>query len=147
LQGALNGRIAVTSGDAFVATLVNFVVGLIALVIAWFVWHAPRGFSGITMPPMPWDNPVIWTGGLIGVAFVAVTAIVVKTLGVLLLGLANVLGQIVGAMTLDLFVPVGDARLTASLIIGALVTVIAVIIGTMRPRSSSGGSRPHKVSV
>jgi bacterial/archaeal transporter family-2 protein len=147
LQGALNGRIAVTSGDSFVATLINFVVGLIALVVAWFVWHAPRGFEGIGMPPAPWENPVIWTGGLIGVAFVAVTSIVVKTLGVLLLGLANVFGQIVGAMTLDLLVPVGDARITLSLIVGALVTVVAVLIGTMRPRSSSGGSSPRKVSV
>lgn len=134
LQGALNGRLRSVSGDTFIATLINFVVGLSVLTIAWLAIHMPTGVSGITAPPHPWDNPWIWTGGLIGVVFVAITAELVKTVGVLVLGLTNVFGQIVGALLLDVIVPLNNAGISLGLIVGCVITVLAVFIGAARPR-------------
>ena len=134
LQGALNGRLRSVAGDTFVATLINFVVGLGALTVAWLVIHLPNGTSGISAPPHPWDNPWIWTGGLIGLVFVAITAELVKTVGVLVLGLTNVFGQIVGALLLDLIVPLNGAGISLGLIVGCIITVLAVFIGAARPR-------------
>lgn len=134
LQGALNGRLRAVAGDTFVATLINFVVGLLALTGAWLAIHLPTGVSGITAPPNPWDNPWIWTGGLIGLVFVAITAELVKTVGVLVLGLTNVFGQIMGALLLDLIVPLNNTGISLGLITGCVITVLAVFIGAARPR-------------
>ena len=137
LQGALNGRLRGAAGDTFVATLINFVVGLGALSIAWLVIHVPSGVAGITAPPMPWENPLIWSGGVIGLIFVAVTAELVKAVGVLVLGLTNVFGQIMGALVMDLLFPVTGSGVGVGLIIGSVVTVLAVFIGAARPRKVS----------
>ena len=134
LQGAINGRLRGATGDTFVATLVNFLIGWVAIGAAWLVIHLPSGGSGITMPPMPWQQPLIWTGGLLGFVFVAVTAELVKSVGVLVLGLTNVFGQIAGALLLDVFMPVNAGGVSAALIIGSAITVVAVFIGAARPR-------------
>lgn len=134
LQAALNGRIRTRFDDVMVATLVNFTVGLLALIVVGLALHAPRGFAGIAAPPLPWENLLIWTGGVIGVLFVAASAALSRTLGVLLLSLANVLGQVTGSLALDVVFPVGKAEITSGLVAGCVITVIAVVIGASRPR-------------
>lgn len=138
LQAAVNGQVMVRSHDTFVASWVNFTVGLAALVIGWAVLHLPDALADRpatwSMPPPPWENPVVWLGGFIGVAFIAVTAQIVRVLGVLLLGLGNVVGQLTGALALDAFAPVGDARITTGLVVGSLITMVAVGIGATQRR-------------
>lgn len=134
LQAALNGRLRAVSQDTFVATLINFMVGLLALSVAWLAIHLPDGARGISAPPSPLENPWIWSGGILGLIFVAITAELVKTVGVLVLGLTNVFGQIMGALLLDVFFPLSGAGISVGLIIGCVVTVVAVFIGAARPR-------------
>lgn len=144
LQAAVNGQVMARSGDTFVASWVNFTVGLAALVLGWLALHLPDVLSGQpaawTLPPTPWDNPVVWLGGFIGVTFIAVTSLIVRPLGVLLLGLGNVVGQLTGALALDALAPVGQARITAGLVLGSLITMIAVGIG-------ASGQRRRKVTT
>ncbi|MFD2083568.1 DMT family transporter [Actinopolymorpha cephalotaxi] len=94
---ASGSRPAGTNGNgllaALVAALTNFGVGTAALVIAAAVDVGLRGL------PASWpSNPLLYVGGLFGIAFISLAAYVVKITGVLLLGLTSVAGQLVGAL-------------------------------------------------
>jgi bacterial/archaeal transporter family-2 protein len=51
--------------------------------------------------------------------------------GVLLLGLASVAGQLIGAVALDLTVPTGGGLTTAS-VLGTAITMVAVGVAAIR---------------
>ena len=87
VQPALNGQVAARTGEPLVATVGNFVVGTAGLLVALGIEHA-LGHAWRT-PPAPWESPVLWLGGAIGVAFILSAAIVVRPLGVLLLSLLS----------------------------------------------------------
>jgi transporter family-2 protein len=144
-QQAMNGRIragAAAPGDgsragAFggvaAATFINFVVGTAALLVAFGVAVAVDGWPGGGLPSnLPLDL-LLYTGGLIGIVFIAVQAAVVHRIGVLLLGLGMIAGQIVGALVLDVVVPdagpPGPAMYT-----GAALTLVAVAIPVVESR-------------
>jgi transporter family-2 protein len=136
VQQALNGWVRRATGDAGVATLVNFVVGTTALALAVGVVAVLRGF-----PPANWPGPehaYLYLGGPIGASFVAVAAIVVRHLGVLRLGLAVIAGQLVGALLLDLVLPATDAGITPLTVAGAALTFVAVGVSGLGLR----GTRP-----
>ena len=126
VQQALNGRVRATTGDAGVATLVNFVVGTAALVLGLALHVA---LSGLEV--QDWPGPGQWwlyLGGPMGAAFVAVAALVVRRLGVLRLGLAVIAGQLVGALLLDLVSPVADEGVGALTVLGVALTLVAVAV-------------------
>ena len=134
LQTALNGQVARRSRDPLVATFVNFVVGLSLLASVWCVlWLS--GTVTPSAPPAPWDNPVIWTGGIIGVVFIAIASTIVRTLGVLVLGLANVVGQLLGSVVLTLLIPSAGHELSVGVYTGIVITIVAVAVGSIRPRT------------
>ena len=62
---------------------------------------AVRGRPSGRFPTEPW----LYVGGPIGIVFIALAAAIVRFTGVLLLGLATIAGQIVGAVLLDLVLP------------------------------------------
>lgn len=132
-QTALNGQVARVSMDPLVATAVNFVIGLTLLVAVWLMLFV-AGVVTPHAPPAPWHNPVIWSGGIIGVVFIGIASTIVRTLGVLVLGLANVVGQLLGSVALTLAFPAAGGELTAGVYAGIGVTVIAVAVGSIRPR-------------
>ena len=133
LQQALNGRVRRTTGDAGVATLVNFVVGTLALGLGVLLHAAVAGLDVGDWPgPGQW---YLYTGGPMGASFVAVAAIVVRRLGVLRLGLAVTAGQLVGALLLDLLLPVQDAMIELLTVVGVALTLVAVAV-------SGRGARP-----
>jgi len=132
VQPALNGTIALRSGDALAATAVNFAVGFAALAIALLVEHAAG--HAWAPPPMPWEQPWLWLGGPIGVLFIALASIVVKPLGVLLFGLLNIAGQLTGAMVADLFFPTPGTVVTWQLVGGVLLTGVAITWAARPPR-------------
>ena len=131
VQQALNGQIRAQTGDAGVTTLVNFLVGTTALVLAYLVFSSPgRGH---------WPGPGQWWlygGGSLGVIFIAVAAVTVRTLGVLRLGLATVAGQLVGAIVLDLVAPATEHGVAIATVVGALLTFVAVGISGRAPRTA-----------
>lgn len=126
VQQALNGRVRATTGDAGVATLVNFVVGTVALGLGLLASAAVTGLE-----VGGWPGPGQWwlyTGGPMGAAFVAVAALTVKRLGVLRLGLAVISGQLIGALLLDLAAPVHDAQVDLLTVVGVALTLVAVAV-------------------
>lgn len=126
LQQAVNGRVRAATGDAFVATLVNFCVGTAALLVGLLVHVALAG-----VPESDWPGPTqawLYAGGAIGVFFIAVAAAVVRVLGVLRLGLASVAGQLVGAVLLDATAPLPGAGVEALTVLAAALTVVAVAV-------------------
>ena len=132
VQQALNGRVRRTTGDAAVATLVNFVVGTTALVAGWALAVAVRG-----LPDAAWPGPDRWylyLGGPIGASFVAMAAVVVRRLGVLRLGLAAIAGQLAGAVVLDVVSPATDRGLAAATLAAVALTLVAVAVSGLAGR-------------
>jgi transporter family-2 protein len=132
LQQALNGRVRRETGDASVATLVNFMVGTTALAAAYALFSSRHVAD--------WPGPSHWwlyTGGVLGATFVAVAAVTVRTLGVLRLGLATVAGQLIGAIALDLAVPAAGHGLALATVLGAGLTLVAVAVSGRRSRSAA----------
>ncbi len=126
VQQALNGRVRRTTGDAGVATLVNFLVGTAALGLGVLL-HAL--VAGLDVGDWPgWSQWYLYTGGPMGASFVAVATMVVRRLGVLRLGLAVIAGQLVGALLLDLLLPVGDAEIALLTVVGVALTLVAVAV-------------------
>ncbi len=126
VQQALNGRVRKATGDASVATLVNFVVGLLALVTALAVSTSLGGLDVGAWPGA--DRWYLYLGGPMGAAFVAVAAVIVRRLGVLRLGLAVISGQLAGALLLDVVLPVGDGRIDLLTVAGVALTFVAVLL-------------------
>jgi transporter family-2 protein len=125
-QQALNGRVRNATGDAAVATLVNFLIGTTALLLTLVVVDAFAGWHVAHWPGA--GRWWLYTGGPVGAAFVGVAAVIVRTLGVLRLGLAITAGQLLGAILLDIVVPAAARGIAAATAIAAVLTLVAVVI-------------------
>ena len=135
-QPALNGQIANQTGQPAAATLVNFIVGFVTLAIVYVVKQqiSPQGFN---VPPMPWENPIIWLGGPFGVLFVLTAAFMAKTLGVFLFTLTSVVGQLSGAILMDVLFPTAATNITWQLLLGISITGAAVVLASGKKKSKS----------
>ncbi|MEU7139446.1 DMT family transporter [Nocardia sp. NPDC046473] len=122
-QQAVNGRVGEVGGSLS-ATLVNFCVGLAALVVIEAVVLIDSGFPD-EFPTQPW----LYLGGLIGIAFIALAAVTVRWIGVLLLGLTSVAGQLLMSIALDIATPT-SAGLSVTAVVGSALTLVAVGIAT-----------------
>lgn len=63
-------------------------------------------------------------------AFIAMAALVVRWVGVLLLGLASIGGQLIGSLLLDLHVPTHANGLAAATVIGVALSLVAIGVAT-----------------
>jgi transporter family-2 protein len=133
-QPALNGQIANQTGQPAAATLVNFIVGFLTLVVVYGIKQqiSPKGFN---VPPMPWENPIIWLGGPFGVLFVLTAAFMAKTLGVFLFTLTSVVGQLSGAILMDVLFPTATTNITWQLILGISITGAAVVLASGKKKT------------
>jgi transporter family-2 protein len=137
LQQAFNGRVTQHTGKFMVATLGNFVVGTTALVVAAILHALVVGHGPGRLPA----EPVLYLGGAIGVAFIAMAAYLAGPLGVLTLAMSTIAGQIVGSVVLDLLIPAADAHVGILTLLGAALTLIAALVTAgMRIRR---GPRSH----
>lgn len=142
-QQAVNGRVGAAAIDpelprqgisnALVAALINFVVGTVVLLLALAVDLLLRG-----LPEALPSNPVLYVGGLCGVAFITLSAAIVPRTGVLLLGLGSVAGQLVGAMALDLLLPSEKVELGVGTVAGTSLALVAIVVAALPWRTRSG---------
>ncbi|MFI2709520.1 DMT family transporter [Micromonospora sp. NPDC018662] len=123
-QQAVNGQVRAAADSALTATLVNFAVGTVALLATFAVEVAVRGRPAGGFPNEPW----LYVGGPIGIVFIALAAALVRFTGVLLLGLATIAGQIVGAVLLDVVLPTAASHPGVNTLLGAALTLVAVLI-------------------
>jgi transporter family-2 protein len=131
-QQAVNGHVRAAAGDVLAATLVNFVVGTVVLAAALGVSVLAEGLPDGGFPA----DPLLYTGGIIGIVFIALSAAVVHRIGVLLLSLGMIAGQIVTALVLDAVTP------------GATPPGVTTYVGAARPVGGVavrrlGGRRRH----
>jgi transporter family-2 protein len=69
---------------------------------------------------------------VIGVLFIASAALIVRWVGVLLLGMTSIAGQLTGAVVVELVAPT-NAGLSLIKVLGCALTLIGVIIA-VRPQ-------------
>ncbi len=122
-QQAVNGRVRGAAGSALTATFLNFVFGIVVLLIG-FVVHALLVGLPTSLPNDPW----LYLGGALGCIFIAGSALIVRTTGVLVLGLGLVAGQLLAALALDLFAPTSAQPVAMATIGGTALALVAVLI-------------------
>ena len=107
------------AGTPLTSTFLNFMVGTAVLLIVTMF----NSFS-VGLPSSLPTQPYFYLGGAIGVIFIGITAVVVREIGVLLMGLGSIAGQLLMALVLDFFFP--SAQTTGVMILlGACLAFIA----------------------
>jgi transporter family-2 protein len=130
-QQGVNGRVRLAAGSVWPATLINFIVGTAALLPVLAVELAIRGLPN-GLPAEPW----LYLGGPLGITFIAVAAGIVEHIGVLLLGLGTIAGQVAGALVIDTIAPVAGKPGLATFI-GAAIALGAVALAARPARVAS----------
>ncbi|AUZ86874.1 DMT family transporter [Arthrobacter sp. MDT1-48-3] len=125
-QQAMNGTAALHYGTPLAATLMNFIAGTAVLLTAWLIKVAVAG-PGNPLPSEWW----YYLGGPMGCIFIALGALLVRSLGVLLTGLCMIGGQLVGSLLLDLVFPAPGTIIVFATIAGTLLTLGAIILTTL----------------
>ncbi len=132
---AANGLVRAASASVAFAALVNFAVGAAFLLVVCAVDVVVRGLP----EPLPAD-PGLYAGGALGVIALSTAVFAVRHVGVLLVGLSAVAGQLLGAVLLDLVVPAPGSGIEAATIVGVVVTLVAAgvaAVPTGRGRESA----------
>lgn len=135
VQSAINGRVNVATGTPWATTWLNFTNGVILLSAVAGIRWASGGLGPVQVDPPPgW----VWFGGLAGVVFVGVAAVVVRHLGVLHTMLVLLCGQVLGALTLDLLNPATRHTVTLVVLAGLGLTAVAAVLPALRRRAVAG---------
>ncbi len=69
-------------------------------------------------------NPLLYLGGVVGVIFIFIQVVVLPKIGALTMGIAMLVGQLVGSVLLDWIVPIAQRELTISTLIGILLAML-----------------------
>lgn len=134
VQQAVNGTTTAATNSPLAATWLNFCVGAVFLIAAWGVKTLVQGTSGRPLPTSWW----VYLGGLCGTVFIGVSAFLVRRIGVLLLSMASIAGQLASSIALDFLAPTGDQSPSVLTVVGAMLTFAAVWIASRRPRGTTG---------
>ena len=143
VQQAVNGRVGAVAGRAVSAAFINFTLGFAVLGAALGLAWALTGVAPGPLPAGPWW---IYTGGAIGVVFIATAAWAVQRLGVLLLALLSISGQLLGALVIDLIAPTEGTAVHPTLVAGVLLAWVAVAVGAL-PTWAAGRRSGNKSDV
>jgi bacterial/archaeal transporter family-2 protein len=120
VQQAVNGRVSRVVGP-WVTTINNFTVGTAALLVAFALSFLRRGHLDM-LPAAPW----LYVGGLLGICFIWLAALLVRVHGVLVLGLSVIAGQVAGAVLIEAFVT--ETHVGPAGYIAAGLTVLGVVV-------------------
>ncbi len=138
VQRALNGKINEYSHQSYSTSFLNFITGTGCLGILLLV---QLGFGKTTLVALPPNHMWMYTGGVLGVLYIAFAATVVQHLGVLTFTLFSVGGQLLASLVLDLLLPTTGAHVGMYLVTGIVMTYLGVIAGGV---SSSRVRKPAK---
>lgn len=119
-QQAVNGLVREAAANSVVTILVNFTVGTAALSLV----------NALTWGGVPGSFPADWwlyLGGLLGIVGVGGAIVSVRFIGVLMVGLCGVSGQLVGAVLLDGL----SGHLALPTVIGVVLTLVSVGIAAL----------------
>jgi transporter family-2 protein len=126
IQRALNGKINIYSGQHWTTSLLNFIMGTTFLLLLTAVFIPMNRYELSSLPATPWW---IYTGGVLGVIYIAYSATIVQQLGVLASTLLSVGGNLFGALLIDLIAPIHGVTVSLWLVAGICLSFIGVIVG------------------
>ena len=126
IQRAMNGLINEHSQQSFATSLLNFIMGSSALGIVFLIAVAIGKVNFVPLPAGPWW---IYTGGTIGVIYIAFTSTIVQHLGVLTFTLFSTGGTLIGALLIDIVLPTKGVSISAYLVSGIVMTFLGVLVG------------------
>ena len=140
IQRAMNGEINEYSHQSFTTSLLNFIMGTTFLVVLLIVMILAKRITLVPLPSGPWW---IYTGGVIGVIYIAFSSTIVQHLGVLNFTLFSVGGQLVGSLAIDVLYPTDGVQISAYLISGIVMTYLGVIVGGVSSSRVRKPARPQ----
>jgi len=126
VQRALNGQINESTHQSFATSWLNFIMGTTFLFIFLAIGVLINRTEIVALPSGPWW---IYTGGVIGVIYIAFTSTIVQHLGVLTFTLISVGGQLVGSLLIDLYSPTQGVQISSYLVTGIVMTYLGVLVG------------------
>ena len=138
-QPAGNSNIGKLASSMLVSITWNFLVGFVALT-AVFLGRVAAGHASFALPDTWW----MYLGGPLGLASIALMALLVRRLGLLLLALASTAGQLVGSILIDSLIP-GMGAVHVVTVLGALVTLFASGIAMIPSRHVRDEATPRQV--
>ena len=123
IQQGLNGRVNAVAKSPLATAWLNFATGAVIVATALTINLA----SGAEIAPLP-NNFWVYTGGSLGLIFVAVSAYIIAHLGVLNFVILNIAGQLVGAVAIDCIAPAKAGSLNGYLIFGTVMTIASIAV-------------------
>jgi len=129
VQRALNGQINEYSQNSYTTSLLNFITGTSFLSLFIIILIA---LGRVELQPLPIGPWWIYTGGVIGVIYIAATSLIVQHLGVLTFTLFSVGGQLIASLLLDIYSPTQGVSVSWYLVSGIAMTYIGVLVGGVR---------------
>ncbi|MEH1512827.1 DMT family transporter [Cutibacterium avidum] len=130
-QPAGNSNIGRLSGSMLVSITWNFFVGFTALLLV-FLLRMAVGHAHFNLPGSWW----MYLGGPLGLASIALMALLVRKLGLLLLALSSTAGQLLGSVLIDTLIPALGNEVYFVTVLGAAVALIASGIAMIPSRKS-----------
>ncbi len=122
-QPAGNSAVGEATGSMLVSITWNFIVGFTVLATA-LVIRVALGYVSFDLPTQWW----MYLGGPLGLASIALMALLVRGIGLLLLGVASTAGQLLGSVLIDLAIPALGNTVYLVTIIGTLFALAGAIV-------------------
>lgn len=129
-QPAGNSAVGEATGSILVSITWNFIVGFTVLSIALAIRMA-LGYVSFDLPTEWW----MYLGGPLGLASIALMAILVRGIGLLLLGVASTAGQLLGSVLIDLAIPALGNTVYFLTIVGTLFALAGAIVTAIPSKS------------
>lgn len=129
IQRALNGQINEFTKQSYSTALLNFFMGTIFLINFMLFLIIVKGEGLTALPGNPWW---VYSGGIIGVIYIALTSHIVQYIGVLTFTLFSVGGQLIASLLLDLFFPFNESAFNIFIIPGIVLAYIGAIAGNRK---------------
>ena len=129
-QPAGNSAVGEATGSMLVSITWNFIVGFTVLSIALAIRMA-LGYVSFDLPTEWW----MYLGGPLGLASIALMAILVRGIGLLLLGVASTAGQLLGSVLIDLAIPALGNTVYFLTIVGTLFALAGAIVTAIPSKS------------
>lgn len=134
VQQALTGRVSAAARQPISAMWINFLfgAGLLLLISAAGVL-----FFGVDLH-WPTSGPWwMYIGGALGVTFIITASWAVPRYGVLIFALCSIAGQLALGLLLDIVMPIPGTTVGWNLVVGVLLTFVAVAVSSLGGRAKS----------
>jgi transporter family-2 protein len=130
-QPAGNAAVAKETGSVVVAIAFNFLVGFTVL-SAGLLIRLASGAARFALPPVWW----MYTGGALGLVSIGLMAVLVRGLGLLLLGLGSIAGQLAGSLLFNGVIPGTATTLHVVTVVGTILALVAAAIAAIPARTT-----------